>query len=77
MNADGCLLYCAPNTGRDGMSDLIEALTAVKIVCSEIIAVPDAFYENPLRDVDEDYFVLHFYDLCAKQPHTLYKFTRA
>lgn len=29
---------------------------------------------NPLRDVDGDEFVLHFYDLSAKQPHTMYHF---
>ncbi len=34
-------------------------------------------YANPLVGVDEDYFVLHFYDLCAMQPHTLYRFERS
>lgn len=32
------------------------------------------FYTNPLSDGDGDKFVLHFYDLSAKQPHTLYHF---
>jgi hypothetical protein len=36
------------------------------------------FYANPLVDVHEneqgDEFVLHFYDLSAKQPHTMYHF---
>jgi hypothetical protein len=33
-----------------------------------------SLFSNPLVDVDEDYFVLHFYDLCAKQAHTFYRF---
>jgi hypothetical protein len=32
------------------------------------------FYANPLREVEGDEFVLHFYDLSAKQPHTMYHF---
>lgn len=31
-------------------------------------------FSNPLREVDEDQFVLHFYDLSAQQPHTFYRF---
>jgi hypothetical protein len=27
-----------------------------------------------LREVEGDEFVLHFYDLSAKQPHTMYHF---
>ena len=37
---DGCLLYVAPNTGRDGMSELIEALSGVGIECVESLPVP-------------------------------------
>jgi hypothetical protein len=29
---------------------------------------------NPLADADGDAFVLHFYDLSAKQAHTMYRF---
>lgn len=33
------------------------------------------FYANPLvGDAEGDNFVLHFYDLSAKQPHTMYHF---
>jgi len=32
------------------------------------------FYVNPLSGDDGDAFVLHFYDLSAKTPHTMYHF---
>lgn len=32
------------------------------------------FYANPLVDEESDAFVLHFYDLSARQPHTMYHF---
>jgi hypothetical protein len=34
-------------------------------------------FSNPLREVDEDQFVLHFYDLSAQQPHSFYRFAFA
>lgn len=74
LKADGSFLYCAPESGRDGMAGLIEALAAIDIVCVEQTAAPDYMYGNPLTEVDEDFFVLHFYDLAAKQRHYLYHF---
>lgn len=74
LRPHGSFLYCAPDGDRDGMGELIEALATVDIVCVEHMAVPDYMYGNPLCEVDEDYFVLHFYDLAAKQPHSLYHF---
>lgn len=32
------------------------------------------FYVNPLSGDEGDNFVLHFYDLSAKSPHTMYHF---
>jgi len=71
---DGSLLYVAPDTGRQGMQELEQALLRVNIGCVEKFSAPDEFYANPLSDGDGDQFVLHFYDLSAKQPHTLYHF---
>lgn len=49
------------------------------MVCSSVclfVCLCGRLFENPLRDVEEDHFVLHFYDLSARQPHTLYTFAR-
>lgn len=50
-------------------------------MCTPLIfrlTVPDSllgrFYANPLVDAESDAFVLHFYDLSARQPHTMYHF---
>jgi hypothetical protein len=61
------------------------ALKQVNIVCIERSPVPDDMYRNLLQHTDddddnnniddnEDLFILHFYDLSAKVPHTLYHF---
>ncbi|KAJ1439784.1 putative methyltransferase-domain-containing protein [Ochromonadaceae sp. CCMP2298] len=74
LSPDGSLLYCAPDTGRLGMQQLQEALARAGIECVERFPAPAAFYRNPLLEADSDQFVLHFYDLSAGQPHTLYRF---
>jgi hypothetical protein len=74
LSPDGSLLYCAPDTGRLGMQQLEEALGRAGIECVEKFAAPAAFFRNPLLEADSDQFVLHFYDLSAGQPHTLYRF---
>ena len=39
------------------------------------VVIADEFYKNPLIGEDsDDLYVLHFYDLSAKQPHTMYTF---
>jgi predicted nicotinamide N-methyase len=48
LKPDGSFLYCAPDEGRDGMSDLLVALESVGIVCVENTPVPDFMYSNPL-----------------------------
>lgn len=40
-NADGSLLYCAPDTGRHGMEGLEDALSRVGIDCVQKFAAPD------------------------------------
>jgi len=74
LSVDGSFLYCAPNTGRHGMDGLEIALSRVGIVAVEKFAAPEEFYVNPLSGDDGDAFVLHFYDLSAKTPHTMYHF---
>jgi hypothetical protein len=39
-HADGSLLYCAPDTGRQGMQQLEQALLRVNIVCVEKFPAP-------------------------------------
>jgi hypothetical protein len=34
-------------------------------------------FENPLASEDGDQFVLHFYDLSAKSPHSLFHFVKS
>lgn len=34
-------------------------------------------FANPFDSQDNDQYVLHFYDLSAKVPHTLYQFTKS
>lgn len=77
LSPTGYLLYVAPITGRDGMAQLVERLASAGIICVEQVAVPDELYANPLQNGDEDAFVLYFYDLAAKAPHTFYKFAFA
>ena len=62
-----------------GMEQFEFALKQVNIVCIERSPVPDEMYRNLLQHTDddddsEDLFILHFYDLSAKVPHTLYHF---
>ena len=33
-------------------------------------------FENPLVTDNEDLYVLHFYDLAAKKPHSMYFFSK-
>ena len=79
---NGSFLYVAPDTGRDGMANLAEALKEFGLVCVEAAPCPDRYYDNPLtvagaNDEDaSDLCVLHFYDLAARQPHTLFHFRR-
>jgi hypothetical protein len=39
-HADGSLLYCAPDTGRQGMQQLEQALLRVNIVCVKKFPAP-------------------------------------
>jgi predicted nicotinamide N-methyase len=41
LKPDGQFLYVAPDTGRDGMTDLIESLLAIDMVCVESFPVPE------------------------------------
>ena len=41
----------APDTGRDGMVDLTEALAAVDIVCVESFPAPDRFRSSSLLGI--------------------------
>jgi hypothetical protein len=34
-------------------------------------------FKNPLASEDGDQFVLHFYDLSAKAPHSLFHFVKS
>ena len=75
----GSFLYCAPDSERDGMNGLHVALEAVGLKCIEKLPCPDSLYNNPLvatQDNDDigDLFILHFYDMSIKKPHTLYHY---
>ena len=75
LKTGGIFLYLAPENARQGMELLVGALSAVKIKCIEQNKCPDDFYSNPLVGEDkDDSYVLHFYDLSAKQPHIMYTF---
>lgn len=74
LTTDGEILYVAPDTGRDGMAELVARLAQVNLFLIESAPVPERLYANPLVGDDEDQFILHFYDLSAKQPHTFYRF---
>jgi hypothetical protein len=39
-HADGSLLYCAPDTGRQGIQQLEQALLRVNIVCVDKFPAP-------------------------------------
>lgn len=43
-------------------------------VCVLMLSLFCRFYVNPLSGDEGDAFVLHFYDLSAKTPHTMYHF---
>ena len=74
MKPEGSFLFCAPDTGRDGMSEFVSALSEIDVVCVENKPAPMFMYSNPLTEIDNDFFVLYFYDLSAKQKHSLYHF---
>jgi hypothetical protein len=78
----GSFLYCAPDSERDGMNGLHLALEAVGLKCIEKLPCPDNLYDNPLvaneeNDDVSDLFILHFYDMSIKKPHTLYHYVNA
>ena len=75
LKTGGVFLYLAPDNARQGMDLLVGALNTVKIKCVGQKKCLDEFYKNPLIGEDcDDLYVLHFYDLSAKQPHTMYTF---
>lgn len=91
LTPGGTFLYVAPNEFRDGMSDLVESMASLNLTCTSAVPCPEHYYANPLLqpsrraaavgaekvgDKDDD-FVLLFYDLARKQPHTLYTFVKA
>jgi len=81
---DGTFYYVAPDEGRDGMDGLVTALAAKGVVCVDSRPCSDALFANPLVEREEadgrvsaaDAYVLHFYDLAAKKPHSCYTFRR-
>jgi len=90
LEVGGTFLYVAPDEFRDGMSDLVSSLESHNLTCAGRTACTEDMYRNPLiqptrraaaqgaekaGDAGDD-FVLHFYDLARKQPHTLYTFVK-
>jgi len=90
LETGGTFLYVAPDEFRDGMAELVQTLESQNLRCTSRIACADEMYCNPLMqptrraaaqgadkagDVGDD-FVLHFYDLARRQPHTLYTFVK-
>ena len=81
----GVFYYIAPDEGRAGMDGLVASLAAQGVACVDCKPCPDELFANPLRadaglaeaEAAGDAFVLHFYDLAAKKPHTCFTFRRA
>lgn len=95
LNTGGSFLYVAPDDGRDGMDELVNALEQKGLHCVNKKSCEEEVYANPLAkhsrvgpctgeednnsNVDEDLgddFVLHFYDMARKQPHSCYHFIK-
>lgn len=93
LNAGGSFLYVAPDDGRDGMDELVNALEQKGLRCINKKSCEEEVYANPLAkhsrvgpstgednsSADEDLgddFVLHFYDMARKQPHSCYHFVK-
>jgi hypothetical protein len=75
----GTFYYVAPDEGRAGMEGLVAALATAGVACVDCKPCGDDLFANPLLSAGEsdgDGFVLHFYDLAAKKPHTCFTFRR-
>jgi predicted nicotinamide N-methyase len=76
----GSFLYVAPDTGRDGMDGLHDALIAANFECLIRTSCPADLYSNPLVNTGDndayDMFILHFYDMSIKKPHTLFQYRK-
>lgn len=77
LTEGGTFLYCAPDDARDGMEQFVEALAAVNLTCVSQQPCPEEMFANPFDSQDNDQYVLHFYDLSAKVPHSLYQFVKS
>jgi predicted nicotinamide N-methyase len=69
-NGEGYLLYVAPQSGRDGLDNLVAVLQEHQVELVGRVPTPERFYRNPMVGDDaDDQVVLHFYDFAAKEPH--------
>ena len=76
LTDQGQLFYSCLASERDGMDEFVPALAEAGIVLVDQGLCPDEFYENPLSSQDGDEYVLHFYEMCAKKEHLLFRFQR-
>lgn len=59
------------------MDLLAGALESQGVRCVEKESCPDSMFSSPLvGENSDDLYVLHFYDLSAKVPHSMYTFVR-
>lgn len=72
----GMFLYLAPDDARDGMVEFTAVMEAAGLKCVEQTQCPHSLFANPLAEEKEDLYVLHFYDLAAKKPHSLFRFIK-
>ncbi|KAL7529494.1 hypothetical protein ACHAWF_003000 [Thalassiosira exigua] len=75
LKPNGTFLYVAPATGRDGLPEFVEAMSADEFERVRAEAAPESYRANPLRSGDEEDCFLHFHQL-ASEEYVLYEFRR-
>jgi tRNA G37 N-methylase Trm5 len=70
---DGRFLYCAPDTGRDGLDDFIAAMKCDGCELVNETVAPQEYHSNPLASGDDDECFLHFHELTTST-YILYEF---
>jgi len=74
-SSGGSFLYVAPEGGRDGLPEFINAMKTEGFECVSEEIAPAEYSENPLKNGDEEDCFLHFHELMGTV-YVLYEFRR-
>ena len=75
LRPGGECFYAGPESGRDGLAEVVSRMEAVGVELVRKVRVPEVYTTNPLASGDADACFLHFNELTQHQ-YEVYEFRK-